>query len=305
MIGRLLPLDIASTSYSFQIAQIVFTGLLVATAVVLILRYKVEAEDETLSLNHTIISGVLLTGAFTTMVMVLAQFAMKDAYWYRLGSPEQFRTNYHFNIALLFGLLITGFVVTYYLIRYVEDKRKKKKMASILMVAILCTAATGSFVSWTNIQEREHTYDYDLTLENISEEASYELYVPTIYDKDEDKMNVVFSEDDIEGKASLSHIETDEGVLLRINGTGPLNLDFYHEETSNRYRLLNSDSRSNRSRSYRNELLIFYNSSSDCEPVLDILYTHSTFDYGTDLRIEDDLEKMGWHYVNGVVAMWS
>lgn len=304
MIDRLNPLDIATPSYSFQLAQILLAGLLAATAVATVFHFKREAEGDTLSLDHTIISGVLLTGAFTTVFMVRAQFAIKGTYWYWYGEGHA-RTNYHSNITLLFVLLIICFVVTYYIIRYVKDKGKKKKMASILVVSILCTAAAGSFVSWANIQGEEYTHDYDLSLENISEEASYELYVPTIYDKDGDKMDVVFSEDDIEGDASLSHINTEEGILLKINGTGPLHLDFYHKGTSARYGLLMSAERGNRSRSYNCELLIFYSSSSDCEPVLDIHYRHSTFDSGTDLRIEDNLEKVDWHYVNGVVSGWA
>ncbi len=301
MINRLNPLDIAIPSRSFQLAQILLVGLLAATAAAIVFHYKVEAEGDTLSLDHTIISGVLLTGALTTVLMVLAQFAMKDAYWYWYGGDHA-RMNYYSNIALLFGLLITGFVVTYYTIRRVEDRGKKKKMASILMVAILCTAATGSFVSWASVPEMKYTHDYDLSLENISEEASYELYVPSIYDRDADKMDVVFSKDDIEGEASLSHIDTEKGVLLKINGTGPLHLDFYHEGTSNRYELLRSDWRYNRSRSLNGEFLIFYNSSSDHDPVLDIHYRDSSFVHRTDLWIEDSLKEEGWQYVNGMEA---
>jgi len=301
MIDRLNPLDIARPSYSFQLAQFFLAGLLAATAVATVLHFKGKAENETLSLDHTIISGVLLAGALTTVLMVLAQFAMKDAYWYWYGGAHT-RMNYYSNIALLFGLLITGFVVTYYTIRRVEDSGKKKKMASILIVAILCTATTGSFVSWASVPEMKYTHDYDLSLENISEEASYELYVPSIYDRDADKMDVVFSEDDIEGEASLSHIDTEKGVLLKINGTGPLHLDFYHEGTSNLYELLRSDWRYNRSRSLNGEFLIFYNSSSDHDPVLDIHYRDSSFIHDTDLWIEDSLKEEDWQYVNGVEA---
>ncbi|MFO7791908.1 MAG: hypothetical protein R6W73_02860 [Candidatus Saliniplasma sp.] len=301
MINRLTSLDIASPSYSFQLAQILLVGFLAATAVAIVFHYKVKAEGDTLSLDHTIISGILLTGALTTVLMVLAQFAMKDAYWYWYGEDHA-RMNYYTNITLLLGLLITGFVFTYYIVQRVEDRVKKKKMASILVVAILCAAATGSFVSWASIQERKYTHEYELTLENIPEEASYELYVPSIYDRDVDKMDVVFSEDDMEGEASLSHIETEEGVLLKINGTGPLQLDFYHEGTSNRYELLSSDWRYNRSRSHNGEFLIFYNSSSDCEPVLDIYYRDSTFYQSTELWIEDTLKEECWQYVNGAEA---
>lgn len=299
MIDRLNPLDIAQLSYSFQLAQIFLALSFVIAAVVILLRNKIKAEEVTRSLDLSIMSCVLLTGAFTIGLMVWAQIVVKETYWYRIQFPKHFRINYYSNIALLFGLLIVVGALTYYLLRHVEDRGKKKKITSFLVAAILCTAVFGSFVSRSSIREEEYMNDYELSLENISEGTSYELYVPSIYDSDADKIDAVFSEDDMNGEASLSHIETSESVLLKINGTGPLELNFHYRGSASRYEILTTEWRYNRSSSYDGEFLIFYNSSADCDPILDIHYEESSATHQKDLWIKDTIEEEGWQYVDG------
>jgi len=167
------------------------------------------------------------------------------------------------------------------------------------VIGILLISFTGSYASRSNIPELERTFKYELSLENISEDTSYELFVPTIFERDEVEIDLVLHEQHLTGDASITHKNTTQVMLLKIDGTGPISIDFSYDSNTNRYELSKPEGRYNRSSKFNEEYPIYFNCTFDCEPELYLYFKDYYVYYEVDFYVEDTLKKEGWQYVDG------
>ncbi|MEF8874020.1 MAG: hypothetical protein V5A88_05040, partial [Candidatus Thermoplasmatota archaeon] len=231
-------LAIEAPSFTFQYYQIIFAVILGILLIVLGI-FFVSREEKIRAKTISLVSAFSLIAS--AIVLSIAQARLKSMYWYEVQFPDHYKSNYYALVTLLFILLIGGFILTCYILYKDQDDSKKKKITSILMTAILFVAIIASVSSSASVPEKETTYQYELSLGNISKETSYVLYVPTIYNAKEDKMGTVFKDEDVQGDATFKHIHSSRGTVLKINGTGPLELDFHYQGSEKDYELMLND----------------------------------------------------------------
>ncbi len=292
----LSSLAIEAPSLAFQYYQIIFAVIL---AIILVsIGLLVKRDEDHLTLTVSLVSAFSLIAS--TIMISIAQSNIKSIHWYEVQFPEHYKINYYALVALLFILLIGGFILTFYILYKVRDDSKKKKMTSILMTAILFVAIIASVSSSASVPEKETTYQYELSLGNLSEETSYVLYVPTIYNTRKKKMDAVFKDEDMQGEATIDHIDSSRGILLKINGTGPLELSFHYRGSEEDYELILNDEIIEDEPAYEQEnFLLYYNSTSDQKPIIDLRYECSVPIRNTEFQMNGNLNEKGWQSVQG------
>lgn len=291
-------LAIEAPSSAFQYYQIIFGVVL---AIILVgIGFLVDREEDHLTLPVSLVSAFSLV--VSTIIISRAQSNIKSIHWYGVQFPDHYKINYYTLVTLLVISLIGGFILTCYILYKVQDDSKKKKMASILLTVILSVAIIASVSSSASVPNKETTYRYELSLEDISEETSYVLYVPTIYNTGEEKMNAVFKDEDVQGDATLDHIKSSKGIVLKINGTGSLELDFHYQGSKKNYELLINDEIKNESEKPlhgQEKFLLYHNSTSHQQPKIDLRYEKSVPIRNTEFQLNGTLDKNGWQYVQG------
>ncbi|MBS3816299.1 MAG: hypothetical protein KGY76_01905 [Candidatus Thermoplasmatota archaeon] len=289
---------ILAPSPMFQYYQFIF-GSVLGLILIGIGLYQRRDEDD-LNPLVSLVSAFSLVAA--TIILSNAQYHIKYIHWYEIQFPGHYKTNYYSLVTLLFISLIGGFILTCYILYNDLSDSKKKKMTSVLAVIILSIAIIASISSSAIVPEKQTTYRYDLSLENISEETSYVLYVPTIYNTREQKMDAVFKDKDVQGEANINHINSDNGIVLKINGTGPLGVDFHYQGSEEDYDLLMNDDLKNKSEesSYESEkFLLYYNSTSDQQAKIDLQYERSIPTRHKEFQVNGELNETGWQSVRG------
>ncbi len=286
-------LAIKAPSLAFQYHQILFSVILGVVLVAAGIWFR-KREGESLPFFVSLGSALSLITA--TIILSKAQAAIKQIYWYEIQFPTHYKINYYVLISLAIGLIIVGTLLTYYILYRVEDGSKRKKLSASMVIMILSIAITASIGSSMSVPEKETTFEYELSLENISEETSYVLYVPTIYNTRKDKTHVVLDAEEV--KATLSHVNSTRGITLKINGTGPIDIDFYYQGSEKDYDLTMSEMIENSSNLERERFLLYYNSSSAQRPDLDLRYERSVPIRNLEFQMSGSLNATGWQYVN-------